>query len=427
VSTDISDPVERAKAIAHGQAFLEGVFTDPNALSHWGVLGMKWGVRKEEEFGKPRKLSKDEEELKRRMSKQVGSREAEMAIKYGPGSLSGKEKPAWSKKKKAIVAAGVGLGVVAAAIGAAYGVEAYGDFRKQESAEARQRVQKAQEDYLAEVERKQAERDALPGYENPFQPGKGEKLKSKEFAEFLDKYKDDSFNRALNIDADDFIANLSDKEINLPKGTIVKRVSSEKETDIREDGFYASYTDDDVNRYKAVLPMYWKQWGIQKEEGYVVNLRATEDIKAPSPKRSLDFFEQIIDSKVESAPDAFGLKSVSTVRRHLGIDQRATSREAAEENLVKFAQLWANRQDPATAKYFKMLQDLGFNAVVDLNDQNMLSEQPLRFLNGKMFELAGHDNLSKADIETARAAIKKFMHSAIVAIGRAFAHMRGGE
>lgn len=191
-------------------------------------------------------------------------------------------------------------------------------------------------------------------------------------------------NRGLSKE---FIEKLSDKPIHLSAGSIVKRISTEAETEIRPGGFYAAHKPEDVERYKAVLPIFWKQWGMAKAEGHVVSLKAVEDIKAPSPKETFSIFKELIGDLGPGDP---------TVR--------------ARKVLPRHALNWNNSEDPMTQLFFEKLKKRGFNAVIDINDAGSIGDTPLRILEGKSFQISGVETLSASAIKAAQDNILALKH-----------------
>ena len=104
-----------------------------------------------------------------------------------------------------------------------------------------------------------------------------------------------AFSESVFKDAKTFINpfSLSTKEVNLSAGTVIKRLSTVKETTVKETGFFAAYKPEDIERYKAVLPIYWKSWALNPElgvelkadgSGYITHIISDRAIKAPSEK-----------------------------------------------------------------------------------------------------------------------------------------------
>ncbi len=212
---------------------------------------------------------------------------------------------------------------------------------------------------------------------------------------------------------------LSTSRIDISAGSIVKRISMTKETDIRPGGFYAAFKSADVERYKAVLPIYWKQWGNAGKDGFVVNLKANSDIKAPSPRETFDMFQEFISS---SGPQG-SLRRKSVRKNLLGLapilpGQDDDDGTFARQIFPSFSILWNEQgsEIPVVRDFLSSVKERGFNAVVDMNDAGSLGESPMRFLDGSLFNVDSHDVLSAGDIRAAQEAIINLVQSGMLVI-----------
>ena len=354
-------------------------------LEHYGVKGMRWGVRKDYEYSNVNKLpaGKDAEKLTPLEMDVVnklapaGYSPEKMRRMYGPESEKSKTsnqpvKATVSNKqnagkedfeltplqkellKKAAIYGGAALAI--------YGLNKYGQH-------------KINEYYLG----KDAPKN-LKDFWKTSQKIKGAQAKG--------------FSK-------DFIDNLSTEPITIKAGSLVTRISSMKESYIREGGFYAANDPKDIARYKAVLPVYWKLWGVNNADGggYIVNIKAKTDVRAPSPKETYDLFKKYVLEDTES-------RELSRIRRNpKNLD--ASLRKALPELVLR----WNDRDDPVTAGFFTMLQNSGYNAVVDFNDAGSLGHRPLRILDSDLFEIANVKRLTPAAIKNAQEKVNQLAHA----------------
>ncbi len=223
--------------------------------------------------------------------------------------------------------------------------------------------------------------------------------------------------RGLSSDA---VSKFSTDRINLSAGSIVKRISMTKETKINAGGFFAAYKPADVDRYKAVLPIYWKQWGSPQKDGFVVNLQAMTDVKAPSPRETFDMFQEFISS---SGPKGETRRSsiqelISLIPGAPTPGTKVSDESFARQAFPAFSVLWNEEGSklPVVSSFLDSVKGRGFNAIVDMNDAGSLAETPMRFLDGYLFNVAGHEVLSADNIRAAQEAIVNLAQSGMLVL-----------
>ncbi|HQH80925.1 MAG TPA: hypothetical protein PK599_05980, partial [bacterium] len=205
---------------------------------------------------------------------------------------------------------------------------------------------------------------------------------------------------------------LSTSPVNIKAGDIVKRISMVEEKSIRPGGFFAAYKQEDITRYKAALPVYWKQWGYNASEGYVNNYKAMTDVKSPSAKGTYDLILSFLkDEKIGGSPaKKYIIENHAMDMYMMGKNSRSESDTASF-----FAALWAQQKDgsenPAAKAFFDYAKVKGYNALVDINDAGSLGEEPIRFIDSSIFKIVGADKLTVEGIKQAREVVTAIMHS----------------
>ncbi|QDH85247.1 hypothetical protein HWC49_gp16 [Gordonia phage Kenosha] len=365
-------------------------------LEHAGVKGMKWGVRKDDDEGSDggsgeksvkggastdKQKAKEAEAALIAYAKKQGVDPKVLKEKYGVVEAEEDNRSFYQKHKTAI---NVGAGVAVA------GLVAYGGYKinanNKEAARKLAEAKALDKEAADEARRKMRERLGRDhDLDNPIDSGKNaadQILARNAKVELLTNYNERVGRKAGAINPD----NLDTSPVSLKSGSILKRVSTNDETFIRPGGFYASFAEDDVNRYKAILPTYWKQWGLNTKSGYVVNLKANGDVKAPSRREAYDIYERMLDSDKDFRRSVDPTGSISDTRK------------LASSTYSTLAMGWANNDNPNVNKYFSEVKKAGYNALVDENDADALGTKPLRLLDGNMFSVEKSDRLSAEDI-----------------------------
>ena len=202
-----------------------------------------------------------------------------------------------------------------------------------------------------------------------------------------------AFSESVFKDAKTFINpfSLSTKEVNLSAGTVIKRLSTVKETTVKETGFFAAYKPEDIERYKAVLPIYWKSWALNPElgvelkadgSGYITHIISDRAIKAPSEKEAYNLYKQYFK----------------------------LSHFEAAKTYKEFSQNWILDKEENT-KFFDFVKSKGYNALIDSNDSGKYSDSPLRIIDSKGFKVVKNEVLSAKKIKQAQQNFIALQHA----------------
>lgn len=342
---------------------------------------MRWGVRNDDNGGSRRgsssragggKSANDKAAVEKAanalnaFAEKNGGGSAAMADKYGPGS-NGPEPPgddrSFYQKHKTAIHVGAGAAVAGLAI--------YGGYKYSQSLQNNPSIA---EDAARRLDRK---------------PPTPEQLEAMRLA---------NGRHALLADYDRMVQGrvsqpavdprtLPNDPVNIKAGSILRRVSTSDEDSVRSDGFFASHDEGDVERYKAILPTYWKKWGYDAKDGHVVNLRAERDVKAPSRREAYDIYEGMIrnDPSFRATLDPAGAYKDRPER-------------LAQETYRVMAGAWNRPDVPVVNSYLSEVKKRGYNALIDENDAGQLAKNPLRTLDGSMYTIQKSTPLSSREI-----------------------------
>lgn len=368
-------------------------------LEHYGVKGMHWGIRKEEELvGREKGTGEDptDDEI----------RAAQLEAKYGKGSMSG-DKGLSDKQKKALLIGG-GIIAGAAVLGAGYfGLKKYDEFQVDQ-----------------QLKRAIADRNLLRA---PLSiPG------VTDVQAFVKKYPNLEHDPARAFDlatSVNMLVNRADKGppehfggifthwdqgVELAAGTVVQRLSTEKERTIRPDGFFAAFDPGDVKRYIAELPNWWQRWGYADTDGYLTQLKSKKAIKAPSGKQSVQILADMISENFE---EFASIMPQGVVDLPAGPTRDKAIFGFALNDFQGFSGAWTTKGAqlmPNVRKYLDRVRQSGYDALIDFNDSGTIARTPMRFLSGSsLFDIIGNVPVSADDIDEARRTLTDLVMSGL--------------
>lgn len=235
------------------------------------------------------------------------------------------------------------------------------------------------------------------------------------YDDFMKKYMG-SETRLFDTISQDAYSQLSDVDVKLTTGQIFHRISTSDEqsltykvkglfgieTSVTKDRLYLAFTEEDVNRYKAVLPKYWwKQWGFKNTSGYDVAYKALTDIKSPSAKTRVDIYTDLIknDSSIRSMVE----QCCKVLPGKANLDtSRMSAEELSRQSYSYLAAILCDKNNNIGNKYIEAIKNLGYNAIIDDNDAGRLSDSPIIILDPvKNVVRAGAEVLGSKEINSA--------------------------
>lgn len=336
------------------------------ALWHYGKKGMKWGVINDDDGGggdgggaKPDRASRKaaaDAELKAMLDdyekkaddivKDRGLDSNQLKAKYGPPDAAKAQSQADHEQYKDLaIKAGIGLGIAAAA----YGAYKYAP-------------------------------DGIP------------------IVDFTRTVIKENTLLKTNMkaygNARDGLAVNWDKGVDIPSGGVLKRLGSVAETEKRPGGFFACYRDEDVESYKAILPTFWRGWGVgsPSKGGYLNHYRADAAVRAPSGKESFETFKTLLRDNKEYH---------SLFQESPGQKVYEKGDDYLKELFKMSSQHWVNDQSEISKPYLDAIKAKGYNALIDFNDAGKLGKTPLRVLDSDPFTIVKNEKMGLNDFHKA--------------------------
>ena len=158
------------------------------------------------------------------------------------------------------------------------------------------------------------------------------------------------------------LGSLSSDDTILNKGIKLHRVSSKSVEDYADEGkrIYVSYLRKDNRLYKEEMPKYIRRWGregVISDDGknaFAHILKTKTDIKIPSKKAMAEMYMEATKST-----------------------------EVDKGWYQKFMENLNDSDRPETKKFFELVKERGYNAIVDENDAGNFAKSPLILLNPK--------------------------------------------
>lgn len=185
--------------------------------------------------------------------------------------------------------------------------------------------------------------------------------------------------------------NLDDNDLSLSAGQIFKRMSRDPESTLGP-RTYCAFEEDDVNRYQGFLPSMWKKNGRNPKNLYSIEIEATQNIKSPSAKKRVDILKEMMESNSE-------------FRKYIIFQPGESEDQCARRIYYEVAGILC-RDHPVAKMYLNEVRNRGYNAIIDDNDAGRLSRNPLIILDPGAIQIKGNRQLSTEDLKNAWNSIK---------------------
>lgn len=202
---------------------------------------------------------------------------------------------------------------------------------------------------------------------------------------------------------------LSAKDRVVKAGTIVKRTT--RNPNEGHGPTFVSTNDKDAEVYRALIPTRGAKWKPGKVIGknYEATFEVTKDLKSPSEKARIDAYAKLMGSKEIQLGNGEKITGREYLTR-VGLGDSVNSLSNHQVALTMYGKLSSFqgiKDEPLSSAYFKTLSEKGYNALVDDNDRNLLTKDPLLIFNSngtlKKIEVR---QLSNVEILKAQATLK---------------------
>lgn len=334
---------EIARILRHGESVINDILRNERYLKHYGIKGMKWGVRKDEESGKGGDASTQRWKKAHKPKKDPTPEQAKKNLaaneKKSLAKLEGSDEP---PKKKSFVARHKKALIFAGTIASLYAVNKVAEARTVKSIEEL----------------------------------RGKSIDLSTFKKHVNHSKVKTWLR------NDYIHQSSwdREEFTLPAGHEFHRLSKKAETQFR-DATYSTHSQEDFHRYVA---RFRQELGVNDDSFHHITFRANEDIRVPKLSTTLDSLrEALVGDKTE-------FKAWYT-------DERV---------LAKYQELSGGSWDDSHAKgMFDSLRKKGYGAIVDEMDAGVIGETPLVVFARDLVGKKSNQPLTKEDIDFAESSL----------------------
>jgi hypothetical protein len=154
---------------------------------------------------------------------------------------------------------------------------------------------------------------------------------------------------------------LNDDDIHVPAGTVFSRLTAYKDEDM--DGrLYTTFTDADNNKYRGIYgPSLRARTG--SKELYISNMTTGEAVRSPSHRKRVEAYIELI-REVRPGLEPHQVESYALAKYNSFARSLVTKSSVSD-------------------RYFEIIQQKGYNALLDDNDAGQLSDLPMILLQPK--------------------------------------------
>jgi hypothetical protein len=226
----------------------------------------------------------------------------------------------------------------------------------------------------------------------------GEILKKNEFFQRYEQ----STNNSLRMTKQKY-ESMSTEKVRVPKGTVFQRMTAHADEKLSEGRMYVTHTQADADRYQGIYGPALRA-RTKSMKLHVTKMRADVDIVSPSEKDRVSMYLDLLKDPTsgkdfrKSAQKLIGLDDGVGIFSPLPGHNRMSDEDFGLSTYRLFASHMYKDQ-PASHAYFRAVKDAGYNALLDDNDRGQLSDSPMILLNaaGSMTKLGSERLTSRQE------------------------------
>lgn len=203
-------------------------------------------------------------------------------------------------------------------------------------------------------------------------------------------------------------AKLPDKDTFIPSSQEFHRMARHQFVDGQDSAYnslFCSYLEHDVKGYRALYPHFAGQdKDVAMSPFQDLTIKFSEDIKIPSARKRVEVFQEMMrdPAHYESmCKDAVLDKGENWIKRNGGLDacvKRVVDR-GVEKNLAdgQIYRQWAGYSQGARTstmeEYYKRMMKKGYNAITDDNDCGVCSDHPVIIMKNGITKVIGSETI----------------------------------
>lgn len=194
------------------------------------------------------------------------------------------------------------------------------------------------------------------------------KAEKKAYNDEYGKMFEKRWNRSFGLDGPIEYHKLSNDPVTIKKGHELYRVVGKK--NLNAPDTYVSTNEQDRNTYRLAMG--------RSRHHQEITLKATKDLMSPSEKERIDAFISLMDTRSIELNNGKQVTGREYLKKR-GYRKEVKQLDSQRLGLAAYNQFAESQwmRDPINTAYFNEVKKRGYNAIVDDNDRNIVSKQPI--------------------------------------------------